>query len=112
MRDGPTEVNFDLDNLTIANGEALRITEGPAAGTFSLVGNDHIIARFNHADKIKASDELIIRPAALEIGSAVQAVVVRAGEMKIVSNEVTKFQLTVQWSLVVRYDPSISITKL
>ena len=87
VRHVPAEIDFDLDNLPVSNGQHLRVAE--ASSTVAMADIRHIdaIVAGDDGDEVKAIDPSAVRPAALEIGLSIEAIVERAGEVKVVGEE-------------------------
>src|SRR5580658_703916 len=85
--DRPAEIDLGVEDLPVADGEALRVPEALAAGIPSFIGNIDAIAVGHHVDEIEAGDPCAVGPAASEIGGTIDAIVERAGEVEIVGDE-------------------------
>jgi hypothetical protein len=86
MRNRPTEVHLDLDDLAVAHGMQLGVAEALLAHA-ALVRDEGAIAIDDQAHYVESVDSPAIGPADLEIGRPIEAVVERAGEVEIVRQD-------------------------
>src|SRR6185312_16738686 len=86
MRQGPAEIDFDLDDPAVADGQHFGVAERLAAAALADIGRDHLLAVADQADELVAGDPCVVRPAALEIGLPIDAVVERAGEVEVLGD--------------------------
>jgi hypothetical protein len=87
VRDGPTEIDFGLDDLTVPNRENLSVSESLAGITPALVRDENALAIEHRMNEVEALYHLAVRPAAFKICGAVEAVVERTGEVEIVRDQ-------------------------
>src|SRR5262249_2867597 len=83
----PAEIDLDLDDPAVTYRHDLGVAEAAAVLPLTFVGDEDAIAVGHEVDEIKRSDASAVRPAALEIGVAVDAVVERAGEVEVVGDQ-------------------------
>src|SRR5580693_4936518 len=87
MRHVPAEIDLDLDNLPVSNGQRLRVAEASSAIAVTDIGHvDAIVAR-DDGEEVEAGDPSAVRPAALEIGLSIDAIVERTGKVKLLGDE-------------------------
>src|SRR4029079_10745540 len=87
VRDGPAEIHLDIDNLRVADGEDLGVPKSMTVGVASLIRHEDAVAIRHQVDELEARDSLAVWPAATAVRLAVETIVQRAGEMKIVSDD-------------------------
>src|SRR5664279_3710105 len=87
VRDGPAEVNLDLDNLLPLQREDLCVAESAAVDVRALIGHEHLVLMRHDVDKPEVVDLLTVWPAPLEIGPSIDPVVERAGGVKIIGDQ-------------------------
>src|ERR1700722_14508556 len=87
VRHVPAKIDLDLDNLPISNDQHLRVAEGSSG--VAMADSRHInpIVAGDDGDEVEARDPSAVRPAALEIGLSIEAIVERAGEVKVLGEE-------------------------
>ena len=83
----PAEIDFDLDDLAVARRQNLGVAEGLAGHAPPFIGDEDSIPVANQIDESEAGDRLAGLPASIEICLAINAIVERAGEMKIVGDD-------------------------
>lgn len=87
MRPRPAEIDFGLDDFAVAHRQDFRIAKALAPGRLTFIRDEHAIPLRHEVDEFEIFDRPAVRPAALEVRRAVQAVVERTGEMKIVRDQ-------------------------
>ena len=83
VRDRPTEIDLDLDNLIAPHSNDLRVAKTMTVGVLPLVGDEDLVTFRDEVDEVERVDPLAIRPAAVEIR---RAVVDRAGKMEVLGD--------------------------
>src|SRR5262249_44176376 len=83
VRNGPTEIDFDLDDLLTANRENFRIAKPLSIRGSGDVCDEYLLVVGYHMDKVKPGNRPTVRPAANEVGRSIKAVVERAGEVEV-----------------------------
>src|SRR6202045_1199104 len=81
--DRPTEIHLGINDLISSHCEDLSIAKAVTAGAPSLVGDKNLVTFCDEMDEIEPLGPLAIRPAACEIGCAIEPVIDRAGKMEI-----------------------------
>src|SRR5438132_9816485 len=84
VRDRPAEINLGLDYLVVPHRQYFGIAEGLSGGTLPFVGHEHALPIDDQINEGEAGDRVAVFPALLEIRFAIDAIVARAGEMKII----------------------------
>ena len=87
MRHVPAKIDLGLDNLPISNGQHLRVAEASSAVAMADIRYTNAIVAGDDCDEVEAVDPSAVRPAALEIGLSIDAIVERAGEVKVLGEE-------------------------
>jgi hypothetical protein len=87
VRNRPAEIDFGLDDLAVAHRQNLGVAEGLARCAPPFIGDEDPISVANQVDESETGDRLTGLPASIEIGLAIDAIVERAGEMKIVVDD-------------------------
>src|SRR4029453_1438176 len=87
VRDRPTEIDLDLDNLIAPPSNDLRVAKTMTVGVLPLVGDEDLVIFRDEVDEVEALDPLAVRPAAGEIRRAIKSVVDRAGKMEILCQQ-------------------------
>ena len=83
----PPEIDFDFDKLTLAYGENLCITKEISIRGVTFIRDKYSVAVRNEIDEVEALDHLTVWPTILEVGFAIDPVVERTGEMKILRDQ-------------------------
>ena len=83
VRNRPSEIDFDLNELAIAEGEDLGVPKPSARNRTSLVGHENTIAIGHHVDETEPFYPLAVRPATFEIGRPVDSMIQRAREVEV-----------------------------
>src|SRR5215469_2328904 len=83
VRNRPAEINLDLDDLAIPQRHDFGIAERLSSRTSSFIGHEHAFSIGDEIDEREAGNRFTIFPAPIEIGLAIDAIIARAGEMKI-----------------------------
>src|SRR5215471_8496368 len=84
VRYRPAEINLDLDNLAVPHRHYLGIAEGFSGGTLPFVSHEHALPIGDQIDEGEAGNRVAVFPASVEIRVTIDAIVARAGEMKII----------------------------
>ena len=87
MRDGPTKIDFDVNDLAFAHGDDLGIAETSPVCVTTFISHEYPVAIGNEIDKVKILDYLAVRPATCKICRPVNPVIKRAGEMEVRSEQ-------------------------
>jgi len=82
---GRAEVDLDFFYLVSFDGEEFRIPGPVATLDFAVVQDEGFVASFKHLLNLIGGRLLAIGPAALEIGFAVNAIVVRTGKHEVMA---------------------------
>lgn len=82
----PPEIYFDLDNLSSANGDYLRVPKERSVRSPCLLCYEHPLPVRDEMYELKSLDRAAVRPASLEICLAVNPVIKGAREMEIGSD--------------------------
>ena len=87
MRQRPAEIDLGLDDPAVSDGQDFGIAETLAVRALSFICHEHPLAVGNQVDELKFGNRPAVGPAALEIGLAIDAIVQRTGEVKIVGDD-------------------------
>ena len=87
MRQGPAEVDLGFDKLAVSDRQYFRIAKSLAPWSTAFVGHKHAVAVLDAVDEREVGNVFTIGPAAREVGLAVDTIVERAGEVKVLSDE-------------------------
>jgi hypothetical protein len=83
VRYRPTEVNFYLDNLLLAQGDDFRIAKDLAVRPVTFVGHKHAVTVNDKINKFEIRDLRAVRPATREISLAVNPVINRTRKVEV-----------------------------
>jgi len=82
MRYRPAEVDFGFNNLLLADRKNLGVAKPTATDVGALVRYEHFVPVGQNVDKVEPGNLLAVRPAALEVGLPIDAIVQWTGEVK------------------------------
>src|SRR5204862_1850313 len=75
VRNGPSEIDFYLDDLAIAYGQNLSVTEIVTLGALSFVSDEDSIAVSNKIDVVKLLEPGAVGPTTIKISCPVDSVI-------------------------------------
>src|SRR3954462_12745904 len=87
MRQGPAKVHLDIDDEIVSNSEDLGIAKSMTVRIASFIRDEHAIFVRKEIDKVERLDRLAVRPASMEVGFAIEPIIERAREVKILRNQ-------------------------
>jgi hypothetical protein len=87
VRDGPAEINFHFDDLTVTYGHDFSVTEFFAVSLATFIGHEDSVAVGNEILKLETVDPLAVWPAPRKICRAINSVIERTREMKVRGNQ-------------------------
>src|SRR5262249_52317254 len=86
VRQRPAEINLGFDELAVLYGQHFRVTKRFAGMPAAFIGDEYLVASCTKY-QLEVGDISTVAPAAREVGRPVEAIVERAGEMKVLSDE-------------------------
>src|SRR5262249_6864833 len=87
VRKGPAEINFHFDDLAVTYGDDFGVTKFFTVRFATFVGHEDSVAIRNEILELETVDPLAVWPAAREICRAINPVIDRTGEMKILGDQ-------------------------
>ena len=89
MRNRPSEIDFDFDDLAVAYCKYFRIAEAAAFGAAAFIGDEYPVAVWNKVDVVEIFDPSAIGPATCKIGCAVDSVIERTSKVEVIGDDLS-----------------------
>ena len=87
MRQRPAEVHFRVHQLAVTNSQDFGVSKAIAASVSAFVGHEHAFTLLHEMDEFEVGGVRAVGPAAFEVHLAIDALVERAGEVKVVGDQ-------------------------
>ena len=84
---GPTEVHLGFHDLLTPHREDFCVAKASSIDVAAFIGHEHQLSIGDKMDLVKGTDLLTIRPAAPEIGAAIEAIIEGACEVEVICNQ-------------------------
>ena len=89
MRNRPSEIDFDFDDLAVAYCKYFSIAEAAAFGAATFIGDEYPVAVWNKVDVVEIFDPSAIGPATCKIGCAVDSVIERTSKVEVIGDDLS-----------------------
>src|SRR5215470_2506718 len=87
VRNGPAEINFHFDDLAVTHSDDFGVTKFFTVRFATFVGHEDSVAIRNEILKFEIIDPLAVWPAPRKICRAINPVIERTGEVKILADQ-------------------------